>query len=123
MESEWEVDRIRLFQLRRAHPDWTLKQLADAVGYCLSWVKKWLRRFREAGAPSLAMFKSHSRAPHRRRRQVVSAVRDVILSLRDQLKDVYGRVVGAKTILYHLNRDPLLRELGLYMPRSTRTIW
>jgi len=123
MESEWELDRIRLFQLRRAHPDWTLKQLAEAVGHCLSWVKKWLRRFREANTPTLAMFKSRSRAPHTRGRQVVAAVRDVILSLRDQLKDVYGRVVGPKTILYHLHRDPLLRELGLYVPRSTRTIW
>lgn len=123
MESEWEVDRIRLYQLRRTHPDWALQQLAQAVGHCLSWVKKWLRRFREAGAPSLAMFKSRSRAPHGRQRQITAAVRDVVLSLRDQLKDMYGRGVGPKTILYHLHRDPLLRELGLYVPRSTRTIW
>ncbi len=123
MESEWELDRIRLYQLRREHPDWTLKKLAQAVGRCLSWVKKWLRRFREADKPSLAMFQSRSRAPHQRPRQVVAAVRDVILSLRDQLKEVYGRVVGAKTILYHLHRDRLLQDQGLYLPRSSRTIW
>jgi hypothetical protein len=34
-----------------------------------------------------------------------------------------GRVVGAKTILYHLHQDRLLPEQGLYLPRSTRTIW
>ena len=69
MESEWELDRIQLYQLRRAHPDWTLKQLAQAVGRCLSWVKKWLKRFREMNKPSLEMFKSHSRAPRHRPRQ------------------------------------------------------
>jgi hypothetical protein len=47
------------------------------------------------------MFQSLSRAPHHRPRQVVAAVRDAILRLRDGLKAVYGRVVGAKTILYH----------------------
>ncbi len=97
MEREWELDRIRLFQLRRQHRDWTLQRLAQAVGRCLSWVKKWLRRFREAGQPALAMFKSQSRAPHHRPRQVVAVVRDAILGLRDGLKEVYGRVVGART--------------------------
>lgn len=91
MESEWELDRIRLYQLRRDHPDWTLKRLAEAVGHCLSWVKKGLKRFREAGQPSLAMFKSLSRAPPHRPRQIVAVVRDAILGLRDSLKEVYGR--------------------------------
>ena len=123
MEGEWEFDRIRLFQLRRAHPDWTLPRLAQELVRSLSWVKKWLKRFREAGQPTLAMFKSRSRAPHRRARQVVDAVRDAILSLRDELKAVYGRVVGPKTILYHLHRDAELQAQGVYLPRSTRTIW
>ncbi len=123
MEGEWELDRIRLFQLRRAHPDWTLRQLAQELRRSLSWVKKWLKRFREAGRPTLEMFKSRCRAPHHRPRQVVAVVRDAILSLRDQLKAVYGRVVGPKTILYHLHRDPLLQAQGVYLPRSTRTIW
>lgn len=123
MESEWELDRMRLYQLRREHPEWTLKHLAQAVGRCLSWVKKWLKRFREAEQPSLEMFKSQSRAPHRRPRQVVAAVRDAIWGLRDSLNEVYGRVVGPKIILYHLHRDTLLQKQGLYRPRSTRTIW
>ena len=123
MESEWELDRIRLYQLRREHPDWTLKRLAEAVGRCLSWVKKWLKRFRESEQPSLAMFKSVSRAPHRRPRQIVAVVRAAILGLRDSLKEVYGRVVGPKTILYHLHRDTLLQKQRVYLPRSTRTIW
>jgi hypothetical protein len=65
----------------------------------LSWVKKWLKRFREAGQPMLEMFKSQSRVPHHRPRQIMRAVRDVILDLRDQLREKYSRVVGPKTIL------------------------
>jgi len=123
MESEWELDRIRLFQVRRAHPEWTLPHLAQALQRSLSWVKKWLRRFREAGQVTLETFKSQSRAPHHRSRQVVAVVRDTILSLRDELKAVYGRVVGPKPILYHLHRDALLQAQKVYLPRSTRTIW
>jgi hypothetical protein len=123
MESEWELDRMKLYQLRREHPQWTLKQLSQAVGRCLSWVKKWLKRFRDTVRPSLAMFRSQSRAPHHRPHQVVTVVRHAILGLRDTLNEVYGRVVGAKTILYHLHRDTLLQQQAVYLPRSTRTIW
>lgn len=69
------------------------------------------------------MFKSHSRAPHHRPRQIAAVVRDAILGLRDSLKAVYGRVVGPRTILYHLHRDGLLQKQGVYLPRATRTIW
>jgi transposase InsO family protein len=123
MEREWELDRMQLYQVRRAHPDWTLAQIARVVAHSLSWVKKWLRRFREAGQPSLEMFKSQSRAPHHRPFQVTPAVRDAILSLRDELKNRYGRVVGAKTILYHLHQDAVLPTQSVYLPRAPRTIW
>ncbi len=123
MESEWELDRVRLYQLRGAHPDWTLRQLATTLERSLSWVKKWLKRFREAQPPSLAMFKSQSRAPHHHPFQIVPLVRDAILSLRDELKQRYGRVVGAKTILYHLHREGDLSSSGVYLPRSPRKIW
>jgi integrase-like protein len=121
MESEWELDRIRLFQVWREHRDWTKAQLGRELKRSLSWVKKWLKRFREAEQPTLEMFKSRSRAPLHRARQIIRAVRDAILDLRDQLKEKYGRVVGPKTILYHLNQDTALKRV--YVPRSTRTIW
>jgi transposase InsO family protein len=123
MESEWELDRIQLFQLRRDHRDWTLPRLAQELNRSLSWVKKWLKRFQEAGQPTLAMFQSRSRAPQHRLQPVVEGVREVILSLRDGLKALYGRVVGPKTILYHLHHDRLLQAQNVYLPRSTRTIW
>lgn len=123
MEAEWVLDRMRLFQLRRDHPEWSQSRLAEALHRSLSWVKKWLKRFREAEELSLEMFKSQSRAPHNRPREVIDVVHDVILSLRDGLKDLYGRVVGPKTILYHLHQDQVLKRRGAYLPKSTRTIW
>jgi hypothetical protein len=123
MESEWALDRMRLYQLRRDHPDWTLAQLARAIGYSLSWVKKWLRRFRETVVQGVEMFQSHSRAPKHRPKQIVPLVRDAILGLRDALIERYGRIVGAKTILYHLHRDPALQRQTVYLPQSSRTIW
>ncbi len=123
MEAQWELDRLRLYQLVRAHPDWSRPRLAAAIGYSVSWVKKWLRRFRAFNPPSLSMFKRRVRVNAVRPRQVMPAVRDAILSLRDELKAIYGRVVGPKPILYHLHEDTALRERGLYLPRSPRTIW
>ena len=122
MESEWSLDRLRLYHLRHEHPEWSLSRLARELGYSLSWVKKWLKRFRQAGKVSLETFKSQSRAPHHRHCEVVDVVREAILSLRDELKSVYKRVVGADTILYHLHRDPALQKQGLYLPRSSSTI-
>ena len=123
MEREWELDRIRLFQVWRVHRDWTLPRLSKTLNRSLSWVKKWLKRFRETEPPTLEMFKSQSRAPHHRARQLTRIVRDAILDFRDQLKALYGRVVGPKTILFHLHSQPQLLAQGAYLPRSPRTIW
>lgn len=123
MESEWELDRIRLYQLKKKNPDWTQKKLAEILNRSLSWVKKWLRRFRATRQVTLETFKSLSRAPHHRAREIVDEVRDAILDLRDQLHEKYGRVVGPKTIRYHLHNDEALQRKGLYLPKSTRSIW
>ncbi len=121
MESEWELDRIRLYPIWREHDDWTKARLGRELKRSLSWVKKWLKRFGEAQQLRLEMFKSQSRAPLHRPRQIMRAVRDAVLDLRDQLKEKYGRVVGPKTILYHLHKDTGLKTV--YVPQSTRTIW
>jgi len=123
MEAVWELERMKLFQLEREHPDWSSLRLAETIGHSPSWVKKWCKRFRQAQPFSLATFQSQSRAPKTHAKQLADVVRDTILSLRDQLKTVYRRVVGAKTILYHLQRDPLLQQQVDFIPRSSRTIW
>ncbi len=123
MEALWEFERLKLFQLARVHPDWSSTGLADAVGHSLSWVKKWRQRFRQAKHLSLELFQSQSRAPKTHAKQLLAVVRNAILSLRDQLKDVYKRTVGSKTILYHLHRDPLLQQQAAFIPHSASTIW
>ena len=123
MESEWQLDRIRLYELKKQNPEWTQKKLATALSRSLSWVKKWLKRFREAKPVTATTFKGLSRAPHHRSRAIVDAVRDAVLDIRDQLHEKYGRVVGPRTILYHLHQDDILRQQGHYLPKSTRTIW
>jgi hypothetical protein len=121
MEAQWELDRICLFQLMQENPKWSLARLAQATGHCLSWVKKWRKRFREAPQATLEMFKSQSRAPKTRPIAISQRVRNVILSFRDQLKEVYNRTIGARTILYHLWQDTALS--GEYLPRSVKAIW
>ena len=110
METIWVADRIRLYQLMREHPDWSISHLAQVLGYSLSWVKKWRRRLREMKYPQLEMFQSHSRAP-KHRTTISQWLRSVVLTLRDSLPELYHRPAGAKTILYHLQQiQPPLDE-------------
>ena len=103
METIWVADRIRLYQLMREHPDWSISYLAQVLGYSLSWVKKWRRRLRDMKHPQLEMFQSHSRAP-KHRATISQWLRDAVLALRDSLTELYHRRAGAKTILYHLQQ-------------------
>ena len=121
MDDSWEIDRIRLYYLMQEHPKWSIARLAKTLERSLSWVKKWRKRFREAKQHTPRMFKSRSRAPKTRPKHVTKRVRMAILSFRDQLKSVYNRVVGPKTILYHLQIDPLLQDE--FIPRSSYTVW
>ncbi|HET8853928.1 MAG TPA: integrase, partial [Ktedonobacteraceae bacterium] len=49
MQNEcWVADRALLRRLIQAHPEWTQKELAAWIGRSLGWVKKWVKRLREA---------------------------------------------------------------------------
>jgi len=63
-ESQWIFDRMRLYKLWQAHPDWSLRQFGRTLGYDKSWVRKWLNRFQTATEKTWRMFVSQSRAPH-----------------------------------------------------------
>lgn len=123
METEWVLARIQLHRLMQRHPTWSNQRYADELGFSLSWVKKWKRRFREAKERGLAMFLSLSRAPKHHGRKVSERVVEVVLRLRDGLREVYHRRVGPKTILYHLHRDADLKACQEHIPTSTSTIW
>lgn len=122
VETQWTYDRIQLFKLRRKQPDWSYQKLADVLGYSVSWVKKWLKRFVEARVYNIDIFSSQSRSPKKPARKVTEAVREVILTLRQKLPEQYGRVTGSKTILYHLHHDGHFASKE-NLPRSQTTIW
>ncbi len=121
MEADWVCKRAHLRSLLLQHSDWSLQQLADAVGYSKSTVSRWKRRFREADPGSVTVLFSRSRAPHqhpaREAPEVVERIIEIRLSPPENLK----RIPGPKAVLYYLSRDETLRQRGLRLPRSTRT--
>lgn len=120
-EATWTHDRMRLFRLWRLNPKWPKRKFAEAPGYSIGWVKKWLQRFQRQKMYDVSQFRSHSRAPKNPHRKVTDAVRRAILRLRIELTESYGRIAGPKTILFKL---PQQEELwGLPLPTSPATIW
>ena len=122
METEWVVARVELYRLLRQHPNWSQPRLAATLGHSLSWVKKWRKRFRTATV-TWQTFRSQSRAPKRRRERVTKAVVEAVLALRDELKEVYQRTVGAKTILYHLHQEYAALAPPDGLPTCAQTLW
>lgn len=123
MEEQWVIDRARLRDLMAAHPDWTKRQLAEKVGRSMSWVKKWRRRLWEADPDDDSVLYGLSRARHNPPPSIVPEVVERILEIRDNPPENLGRTPGPKAILYYLHRDEHLQDSGLYLPRSTSTIW
>lgn len=123
MDEQWVVDRARLRLLLRQHPEWTTRQLMDATGRSEGWVKKWKKRLRQAAADDLTVLWGRSRARHTPCKQVPAEVEERIVRLRDELPQTLGRVAGPLPILYHLHRQEDLLAQGVYLPRSTSTLW
>ncbi len=63
-----------------------------------------------------------SRAPHHPPPRLDPQVVDRLLEIRDDPPEGLGRIPGPKAILYYLSRDVALKEGGLRLPKSTRTI-
>src|SRR5258708_22438921 len=47
-QEHWIADRAMLQRLLQLHPEWTQQELADWIGCSKGWVKKWVKRLREA---------------------------------------------------------------------------
>lgn len=123
MEEQWRHDRALLDQLLRRHPEYTTGKLAQEVGRSISWVKKWRLQLLSADPEDLDRFSSQSRAHHAPYYRWDSRVEDRIVEMREEPPEGLNRVPGPKALLYYLPRDPELQELGLPLPKSTRTIW
>ena len=123
MEEQWVVDRCKLREVWLEHPDWSKRDLAEAVGRSKSWVKKWLYRIRGRPLEDWEVVHGHSRARKRPPTQVAPEVVERILEIRDHPPQKLGRTPGPLTILYYLKQDQNFAEAGVILPRSTRTIW
>lgn len=123
MEEEWQRDRARLRTLLKEHPNWTKPELAQAVGRCISWVKKWCKRLAEVDPDDVQVLLSRSRAHQSRYPCWDPRVEQRIVAMREQPPENLRRVPGPKALLYYLPRDPEVQALQVPLPRSTRTIW
>jgi hypothetical protein len=124
VEAVYIRDRVRLWEFRQQHREWTQRQLAEAIGRSLGWVKKWLRRFHEQPPESNPqVFFSRSTVPEERERKVKPEVIQRILDIRDNPPEKLQRIPGPDTILYYLHRQTDLQDAGYYLPTSSRTIW
>jgi transposase InsO family protein len=123
MEEQWVVDRCKLRAVWLEHPEWSKQQLAQAVGHSKFWVKKWRRRLRNRPLEDQEVLLGQSRARKRPPPGVAAEVVTRILAIRDEPAPKLGRTPGPVTILYYLQKDQMLTELGYQLPRSTPTIW
>jgi hypothetical protein len=123
MEEQYVLDRARLRVLRRQYPAWTQRELAEATGRSLGWVKKWVKRLAAAAPDDDQVLWGHSRARKTAPCRVGASVIERILAIRDDPPDNLRRTPGPRTILYYLHRDEDLTASGVYVPRSTSTIW
>ena len=122
MEAVYYAARANLQRLLRQHPHWTRPQLAQATGMSRSWIDKWKKRLLSAPNDNEQVLRGLSRAPHHPRPRLDQQVVDRVLEIRDDPPEGLGRIPGPKAILYYLGRDESLKEMGLRLPKSTRTI-
>jgi transposase InsO family protein len=123
MQERWIADRAMLQKLMQLHPEWTQQELADWIGRSLGWVKKWVKRLREASPGDTHVLFGKPRGRTTPYPQTDQEVEERILAIRDIPPENLQRTPGPRAILYYLPRDPQLQHRTEPLPRSTRTIW
>lgn len=122
MEAYWVHKRVALWHLLQETSRPSDTQLAQELGMSRSWVQKWRPRIVEADIHNLDDFASQSRRRITSPKKVTEALEAKIIHYRETLTKQYHRRVGAKNILYHLQQDADLKQLGVYIPRSASTV-
>lgn len=123
MEVDWIADRATLRSLAREPPDWTQQHLAEAVGRSLRWVKKWLKRLREAAPDDRQGLLSHSRAHQSPSPQVHRRIVQRIVEMREHAPETRKPTPGPRAIVYSLHPEREVLAQSASLPRSTRSIW
>jgi transposase InsO family protein len=121
-ETEWILERIKLYQLMRQHPDWSNRQYARELGHEPKWVRKWKARIEAAATITLEVFRSHSRAPKTGRHKIGEEARQLVCQLRQQLSEKFHRKAGARTIAWGLREYNRQHPVTFPLPTSRSTI-
>ena len=123
MEEEWMRDRALLRDLLQKTPQASPRELAQAIGRSVSWVKKWRKRLTEGDPHDPHLLCSQSRAHHAPYFRWDIQVTKKIVEMRFSPPENLKRVPGPRALLYYLPRDPELQAAQVPLPRSSRTIW
>jgi hypothetical protein len=112
MEEEWMRDRALLRDLLKKAPQASPRELAQATGRSVSWVKKWRKRLREGDPHDHEFLCSHSRAHHAPYFRWDPCVETRIVEMRLSPPEHLGRTPGPRALLYYLPRDPVEAHRG-----------
>lgn len=123
MDEQYYLDRAKLRELMTQQPGLTRREQAEAIGRSLSWVKKWVKRLREADPHDERVLWGQSRARKTPPESIDDIVVERILAIRDNPPGNLQRVPGPKAIIYYLHQDEALMNSGWHIPTSTSTVW
>ncbi len=82
-QEQWVADRATLQRLLQRHPEWTQQELADWIGRSVGWVKKWVKRLREAPPGDTLVLFGKSLGRKTPYPQIDPEVEERILAIRD----------------------------------------
>ncbi len=122
-EHEWVYERIQLYQLMKAHPDWVYRRLAKSLGHDLKWVAKWKSRILSRDQITLEVFRSASRAPQHIPHRTTAEAKAILAELRTDLSERYHRPAGARTLQYGISEYLKQHPDAPKLPRSRSTIY
>ena len=105
MNVQWVVDRRRLPTLLDRRPDWTLQDLADAIGRSRAWVKQWVARLRQAAPSDDPVLQGRECARPTPPPRLSQVVIDRSLAIRANPPQNLNRIPGPKAILYYLQQE------------------
>ncbi len=122
MEEAWVVERAKLRDLLKVHPQWSIRQLCEATGHSDFWVKKWKKRLRASPDEDTAVLHGLPRRRKHPPAKLDERIVKAILDIRDNPPPELGRTAGARYIRYRLEQNAELQAAGLRLA-SLSSIW
>lgn len=123
-EIKWIMKRAELRDILQDEEKqkWSHRALARLIRMSTDFVAKWRQPLMKTDLDDIESLKSRSRARTISSKLVGEAVEAKILYYRETLTEERNRRVGARGIKPYLLKDPDLKQLKVYIPKSTSTI-